>query len=100
MSREEVERVQATVNDRITADLPISMQVMKLQDALDSGAIALFGEKYQEDVKVYSIGDYSREVCGGPHAGRTGELGRFRIVKEQSSSGGVRRIRAVLEPVS
>ena len=97
MSPEEVERVQATVNHRIAEDLPISMQVMKLQDALDGGAIALFGEKYQEDVKVYSIGDYSREVCGGPHASRTGELGAFRIVKEQSSSGGVRRIRAVLE---
>ena len=100
MSEEEVARVQATVNDRIAEDLPISMQVMKLQDALDGGAIALFGEKYQEDVKVYSIGDYSQEVCGGPHANRTGELGAFRIVKEQSSSGGVRRIRAVLEPAS
>jgi alanyl-tRNA synthetase len=100
MSRDQIERVQDTVNDRIADDLSISMQVMKLQDALDGGAIALFGEKYQEDVKVYSIGGYSREVCGGPHADRTGELGRFRIVKEQSSSSGVRRIRAVLEPVS
>jgi alanyl-tRNA synthetase len=100
MSRDQIERVQDTVNDRIADDLPISMQVMKLQDALDGGAIALFGEKYQEDVKVYSIGGYSKEVCGGPHAGRTGELGRFGIVKEQSSSSGVRRIRAVLEPVS
>ena len=100
MSPEEIGRVEDTVNGRIADDLPISMQVMKLQDALDGGAIALFGEKYQEDVKVYSIGGYSREVCGGPHADRTGELGRFRIVKEQSSSSGVRRIRAVLEPVS
>jgi alanyl-tRNA synthetase len=100
MSPEEVGRVEDTVNGRIADDLSISMQVMKLQDALDGGAIALFGEKYQEDVKVYSIGGYSREVCGGPHADRTGELGRFRIVKEQSSSSGVRRIRAVLEPVS
>ena len=99
MSPEEVGRVEDTVNGRIADDLSISMQVMKLQDALDGGAIALFGEKYQEDVKVYSIGGYSREVCGGPHADRTGELGRFRIVKEQSSSSGVRRIRAVLEPV-
>ena len=97
MSPEEIERVQAVVNDRIGEDLPVSVQVMKLHDALDGGAIALFGEKYQEDVKVYSIGSYSREVCGGPHVRRTGELGRFRIVKEQSSSAGVRRIRAVLE---
>ena len=100
MTREEIERVESTVNDRIAGDLPISVQVMKLQDALDGGAIALFGEKYQEDVKVYSIGGYSKEVCGGPHAEHTGELGRFRIVKEQSSSAGVRRIRAVLEPAS
>lgn len=100
MSPEEIERVQAVVNARIGDDLPIDMRVMKLKEALSDGAIALFGEKYQEDVKVYSIGDYSREVCGGPHAQRTGELGRFRIVKEQSSSAGVRRIRAVLEPPS
>ena len=100
MSPEEIERVQAVVNDRIGEDLPVSVQVMKLHDALDGGAIALFGEKYQEDVKVYSIGSYSREVCGGPHVRRTGELGRFRIVKEQSSSAGVRRIRAVLEPAA
>ena len=97
MSPEQIDHVQSTVNSLIADDLPISVQVMKLQDALDHGAIALFGEKYQENVKVYSIGDFSKEVCGGPHAKRTSELGRFRIIKEQSSSSGVRRIRAVLE---
>lgn len=97
MTIEEIERVEATVNDRISEDLPINVEVMKLEEALDSGAIALFGEKYQEDIKVYSIGNYSKEVCGGPHADHTSELGKFRIIKEQSSSGGVRRIRAILE---
>ena len=70
---------------------------MSLEAAKAQGAIAFFGEKYEDSVKVYSIGDFSKEVCGGPHVENTGELGRFKIVKEQSSSAGVRRIRAVLE---
>jgi alanyl-tRNA synthetase len=70
---------------------------MSLEEAEQAGAIAFFGEKYEDLVKVYSIGDFSKEVCGGPHVDHTGELGRFRITKEQSSSAGVRRIRAVLE---
>ena len=60
--------------------------------------MALFTDKYGEQVKVYSIGDFSKEVCGGPHVKNTGELGKFKIVKEEASSAGVRRIRAVLEP--
>ena len=59
--------------------------------------MGIFDERYGEKVKVYSIGNYSKEICGGPHAARTGELGRFRIIKEESSSAGVRRIKAVLE---
>ncbi|UZV92114.1 alanine--tRNA ligase, partial [Treponema pallidum] len=70
---------------------------MSLEDAMNSGAVALFGEKYESTVKVYSIGTFSREVCGGPHVARTGQLGRFSIQKEQSSAAGVRRIRAILE---
>ncbi|MDP3177859.1 MAG: alanine--tRNA ligase, partial [Spirochaetaceae bacterium] len=66
-------------------------------EAKASGATALFGEKYEATVKVYAIGDFSKEVCGGPHVERTGILGKFRIQKEQSSSAGVRRIYAVLE---
>ena len=73
------------------------MDVMTLEEARAGGAIALFGEKYGEKVKVYTIGDFSKEVCGGPHVERTGALGKFVIQKEQSSSAGVRRIRAVLE---
>jgi alanyl-tRNA synthetase len=73
------------------------MKVMTLEEAQKLNARALFAGKYDEQVKVYSVGDFSVEVCGGPHVERTGEMGHFRITKEQSSSRGVRRIRAVLE---
>ncbi|MCF7855699.1 MAG: alanine--tRNA ligase [Candidatus Pacebacteria bacterium] len=94
---EELKRVESIVNDVINDDLPIDSEEMTLKDAQDSGAIGLFGDRYGERVKVYSIGNFSMEVCGGPHAKRTGDLGKFRIRKEESSSRGVRRIKAVLE---
>lgn len=97
MTKEELEKVQEIVNEQIQRDLPVSMAMMGLEEAKASGAIALFGEKYEQVVKVYTIGDFSKEVCGGPHVQHTGELGKFRIQKEQSSSAGVRRIYAVLE---
>jgi alanyl-tRNA synthetase len=97
MTEEEVRKAEAIVNEQIGRDLPVSMEIMPLDQAKASGAIALFGEKYQEKVKVYTIGDFSKEVCGGPHVELTGVLGKFVIQKEQSSSAGVRRIRAVLE---
>jgi alanyl-tRNA synthetase len=97
MTEEEVRKVETIVNEQIKRDLPVSMEVMTLEQARASGAIALFGEKYEEKVKVYTIGDFSKEVCGGPHVEHTGVLGRFVIQKEQSSSAGVRRIRAVLQ---
>jgi len=97
MTKEELEKVEAIVNEQIRRDLPVTMAIMKLDEAKASGARALFGEKYEESVKVYTIGDFSKEVCGGPHVERTGALGTFRIQKEQSSSAGVRRIYAVLE---
>ena len=97
MTDEEIAKVQAIVNEQIARDLSVTMAMMKLEDAKASGATALFGEKYEETVKVYTIGDFSKEVCGGPHVERTGLLGKFRIQKEQSSSAGVRRIYAVLE---
>jgi alanyl-tRNA synthetase len=97
MSEEEVRKVEAIVNEQIRRDLPVSMQTMTIEEARAAGAIALFGEKYGEKVKVYTVGDFSKEVCGGPHVERTGLLGKFTIQKEQSSSAGVRRIRAVLE---
>jgi alanyl-tRNA synthetase len=97
MSAEDIKRVEEIVNRQIERDLPVDFTEMTLEEARDSGAVALFGDKYDEVVKVYSIGDFSREVCGGPHVEHTAELGRFRILKEQSSSQGVRRIKAVLE---
>jgi len=96
MSPEQINEVEQIVNIQIDRDLPISFDEMTLEQARDNGAIALFGDKYDEVVKVYSIGDYSMEVCGGPHVAHTSELGQFKIVKEQSSSQGVRRIKAVL----
>jgi alanyl-tRNA synthetase len=97
MTDEEKQKVQDMVNEVIQKDLSVAMEVMTLGEARESGATALFSGKYGEQVKVYTMGDFSKEVCGGPHVERTGELGHFRIKKEGSSSAGVRRIRAVLE---
>lgn len=97
LTQEQIEEVERMVNEQISTDLPVRFDVMNLQEALTSGALAFFGEKYGDQVKVYSIGDYSREVCGGPHVQRTGELGRFKIIKEEAVGKGVRRIRANLE---
>ena len=97
MTDEEKAKVEALVNEAIERDLPVTMETLSLEEARTKGATALFEGKYGEQVNVYSIDDFSREVCGGPHVKRTGELGRFRITKEESSSAGVRRIRAVLE---
>ncbi len=97
MTPEQIKAVEDLVNEQIKADLPVTMEVMGLEEAKNAGALAFFGDKYDEKVKVYSIGDFSKEVCGGPHVERTGIMGHFRIKKEQSSSAGVRRIRAVLE---
>ena len=96
MTAEEKAEVERIVNEQIQADLPVTMEIMSLEEAKQSGAMALFGEKYEDTVKVYSIGNFSKEVCGGPHVEHTGVLGRFVIQKEQSSSAGIRRIRAVL----
>ena len=97
MTEAEKKEVERLVNEAIKADLPVTMEVMPLEEAKKIGAMALFGEKYEDVVKVYKIGDFSTEVCGGPHVEKTGILGNFVIKKEQSSSSGVRRIRAVLE---
>jgi alanyl-tRNA synthetase len=97
MSEAQIREVEQIVNEQIRRDLPVHFETMTLQEARERGAMALFGERYEEQVKVYFIGDFSLEVCGGPHVEHTGKLGLFRIVKEQSSSAGVRRIRAVVE---
>jgi len=94
---EQLAEVECIVNDQIAADLPVNMEIQTLQQAMESGALAFFSEKYGEQVKVYSIGDFSKEVCGGPHVTRTGAMGHFRITKEEAVGQGIRRIRAVLE---
>jgi len=97
MTPEQLAQVEGIVNAAIKADYPVSVETMAIEDARERGATALFTGKYGEQVKVYRVGDFSMEVCGGPHVERTGELGTFHIQKEESSSAGVRRIRAVLE---
>ena len=102
MTKEEIQKVEDIVNEKIKEDLPVSMEVMSLEQAKAEGARALFVNKYGESVKVYTIGRdpktdwYSKEVCGGPHVQHTLQIGEFKIQKEQSSSQGVRRIRAVI----
>ncbi|MCR4630291.1 MAG: alanine--tRNA ligase [Treponema sp.] len=104
MTKEEIQKVEDIVNEKIKKDLPVTMEVMPLEQAKESGARALFTNKYGEDVKVYTIGRdtksdwFSKEVCGGPHVQHTAQIGEFKIQKEQSSSAGVRRIRAVITP--
>ncbi|MBP5356911.1 MAG: alanine--tRNA ligase [Clostridia bacterium] len=97
LTAEELKEVEQSVNDAISANVKITCEEMTLDEAKKAGAEAHFESRYGEKVKVYTMGEYSKEVCGGPHAESTGELGHFRIVKEQSSSAGIRRIKAVLE---
>jgi len=97
MTKEQLKQVEDIVNEQIARDLTVTCEEMTLEEAKDSGAMGLFENKYGEKVKVYTIGDFSKEICGGPHVTHTGELGHFRIKKEESSSAGVRRIKAVLE---
>ena len=96
MTPEEIAEVERLVNEVIAAKAPITWQEMTVAEAKEHGAIGLFESKYGEQVKVYSMGDFSKEICGGPHASNTGDLGSFKIQKEESSSAGVRRIKAVI----
>ena len=96
VTAEELKEVERLVNEQIQKDVPITMDIMALDDAKKQGALAFFTQKYEEKVKVYTMGDFSKEVCGGPHAEHTGALGKFVIKKEEASSAGVRRIKAVL----
>ena len=96
LTSEEIQRVEEIVNQQITRNLKTTMEVLPLQQALDEGALAFFGDRYGDVVKVYKIGDYSMEVCGGPHVQHTGNMGRFRIIKTETIGQGVQRIRADL----
>lgn len=97
MLPEEIKAVEDWVNEAIRADVPVTMEEMTVEEAKDKGAIGVFTAKYGDKVKVYTIGKYSKEICGGPHAAHTGELHHFHIVKEEASSAGVRRIKAILD---
>ncbi len=116
LTSEQIKSVEDIVNEKIKEDLPVTMEEMGIDDAKKSGAMGVFDDRYGDKVKVYTIGrthstllrqaqdrsgpiekPFSIEICGGPHVKRTGELGRFKIIKEESSSAGVRRIKAILE---
>ena len=105
MTPEEIEQVEAIVNDVIDRDLPMTFAELPTEEAFGQGALGAFGDKYGATVRVYTAGDpdgewYSKEICGGPHVQRTRELGKFKVVKEESSSAGARRIRAKVEPAA
>jgi alanyl-tRNA synthetase len=91
--------VEEMVNEQIARDLPVTCEKMRLEEARERGAIGLFEDRYGDWVNVYSAGDFSKEVCGGPHVARTSELGHFRIIRQKAIGAGLRRIRAVLEMV-
>jgi alanyl-tRNA synthetase len=96
LTDEEKAKIEEVVNDWIKAGLDVKCEEMKKEDAVKSGAECMFIEKYPDIVTVYTIGDVSRELCGGPHVKNTSELGKFKIKKEEASSSGIRRIKAVL----
>ena len=97
MTAEQIQAVEDMVNSVIAQDLPVEMKEITLEEAKAEGFTGLFESKYGERVKTYTIGDFSKEICGGPHVERTGVLGKFKIVKEQSSGSGIRRIKAILQ---
>ena len=95
MTAEQIRQVEDIVNAQIRRNLPVSTDVMALSDAKAKGAMALFGEKYEDSVRVLTMGDFSIELCGGTHARRTGDIGLFQIVSESGTAAGIRRIEAV-----
>lgn len=96
MTQEEIKKVEDLVNEQIQRNLEVTCEEMSYEEAKATGAIGLFTDKYGDKVKVYTIGDFSKEICGGPHVSNTNEMGNFKIKKEESSSSGIRRIKAVL----
>lgn len=97
MTPGQIKKVEDIVNQQIAKKMPVSWQEMTLDEAKKCGALGVFEHKYGDKVKVYTMGDFSKEICGGPHVENTGELGHFKILKEESSSAGVRRIKAQVQ---
>ncbi len=97
LTEEEIEKVEKIVREKIEENLPVRFEIMPIEKARKTGAIGLFDDKYNKDVKVYFIGDYSKELCGGPHVDFTGEIKSFKIIKEESLGKTNRRIYAVVE---
>ena len=97
LTDEEKQKVEDLVNEWIKQEIPVTVEEMSKQEAIDSGAECMFIEKYPDVVTVYTIGNVSKELCGGPHVQNTKELGHFKIKKEEASSAGVRRIKAILD---
>lgn len=97
MTPEQIKKVEDMVNEQIQKNIPVVCEEISLDEAKAKGAMGVFDHKYGDKVKVYSVSDFSMEICGGPHVSNTSELGKFKIIKEEASSAGVRRIKAVLE---
>jgi alanyl-tRNA synthetase len=95
LSNMEVDRIEGLVNDTLWANLPVLVEEMRLEDALAKGALAFFGDKYGDDVRVVSVPDFSIELCGGTHTKATGEIGLFKIAHETGIAAGIRRIEAL-----
>ena len=94
---EEIKRVEDLVNKVIGQDLPVTKEEMPYEEVLKTDALSFFKQKYPDRVNVYSVGDFSKELCGGPHVSRTSEIGQFKITKEEAIAAGVRRIRAIIQ---
>ena len=97
LTTEQMEKVESLVNEQIDLNLPVTCQTMPFEQALQQGALAFFGERYPENVKVYSIGEFSREVCAGPHVEGTQMLGRFTLTRQESPGAGARRLYGCLK---
>jgi len=96
LTADEIKKIEEIVNQKIKENLEVKMEEMSYQEAIKSGALAFFKERYPKIVKVYSISSFSREICAGPHVEKTSQLGQFKIIKEEASMAGVRRIKAIL----